>query len=278
MLADAVAPRHAADRAKRADSIGVKAGAGPMDDKIMLVTGGSRGIGAATARMAVARGYDVCVNFQGDAEAAEAVVRDIEAAGRRGLAVKADIGREDEVERLFETLDSELGSLTALVGSAGLTGHHGRLDEVDGDTLRRVVEVNVLGMLYCCRAAVRRMSSRHGGRGGNIVALSSGSSTLGAPDTYVWYAASKGAVDSLVRGLALEVAREGIRVNGVAPGFVRTDIHANAGLPDRLESVPASIPMGYAAEPEEIAEAILWLLSGAAGYVTGEILRVTGGR
>ena len=245
---------------------------------VMLVTGGSRGIGAACARLAAARGYDVCVNYRGDAAAAEAVVRAVEAEGRRGLAVQADVAREDEVERLFETLDKALGPLTALVNNAGLTGHYGRLDAVSGETLRQVVEVNVLGPIYCARAAVRRMSQRHGGRGGGIVNLSSGAATLGSPNTYVWYAASKGAVDSFTKGLALEVAREGIRINAVAPGFIKTEIHASSGMPDRLETTPEVVPMGYPAEPEEVAEAILWLLSEAAGYVTGEVLRVAGGR
>ena len=249
-----------------------------MSGGVMLVTGGSRGIGAATARLAAARGYDVCVNYQSDGEAAAAVVRDVEAAGRRGLAVQADMAEEAQVERLFETLDRELGGLTALVANAGLTGHHGRLDAVSGETLRRVVEVNVLGLMYCARAAVRRLSTRHGGGGGGIVNLSSGAATLGSPDTYVWYAATKGAVDSFTKGLALEVAREGIRVNAVAPGFIKTEIHASSGLPDRMESAPEIIPMGYAALPEEVAEAILWLLSDEAGYVTGETLRVAGGR
>ena len=245
---------------------------------IMLVTGGSRGIGAATARLAAARGYDVCVNYLGNAEAAAAVVAEVEAAGRRGLAVQADMAREDEVERLFETLDRELGSLTALVANAGLTGHYGRLEAVSGDTLRQVIEVNVLGLMYCARAAVRRMSTARGGRGGGIVSLSSGAATLGSPDTYVWYAASKGAVDTLTKGLALEVAKEGIRVNAVAPGFIKTEIHASSGMPERMAGAPDIVPMGYAAEPESVAEAILWLLSEGADYVTGEVLRVAGGR
>ena len=245
---------------------------------IMLVTGGGRGIGAASARLAAAQGYDVCVNYAQDATAAEQVVREVEALGRRGIAVQADVAQEAEVEALFETVDRRLGPLTALVNNAGLTGHFGRHDAVSGETLRRVVEVNVLGLMYCARAAVQRMSSLHGGAGGSIVNLSSGAATLGSPHTYVWYAASKGAVDSFTKGLALEVAREGIRVNAVAPGFIKTEIHASSGMPDRLDSTPDVVPMGYAADPEAVADAILWLLSEQAAYVTGEILRVAGGR
>ena len=242
------------------------------------MTGGGRGIGAACAGLGASRGYDVCVNYAGNEAAALETVRAVEAAGRKGLAIKADVAQEAEVERMFETIDRELGPLTALVNNAGLTGHYSRLDKVDGETLRRVVEVNVLGLIYCARAAVQRMSSAHGGKGGGIVNLSSGAATLGSPHTYVWYAASKGAVDSFTKGLALEVAREGVRVNAVAPGYIKTEIHASSGMPDRLESTPDVVPMGYAAEAEEVAEAILWLLSEQAGYVTGEVLRVAGGR
>ncbi len=246
--------------------------------QVMIVTGGGRGIGAATARMAAARGYAVCVNYLGNAAAAEAVVGDIEKAGGRAIAVQADVASEAEVERLFAAVDRELGPLTALVNNAGLAGRIDRLDAAPGATIRRVIEVNLLGTIWCARAAVQRMSSRHGGRGGAIVNLSSGAATLGSPGNYVWYAASKGAVDSFTIGLAREVAREGIRVNGVAPGFVKTEIHAASGMPDRLETVAPTMPLGRAAEPEEIAETILWLLSPAASYTTGATLRVAGGR
>ena len=245
---------------------------------IVIVTGGGRGIGAATARMAAARGYAVCVNYLGNAKAAEAVVRDIEKAGGRAIAVQADVASEAEVERLFAAVDRELGPLTALVNNAGLAGRIDRLDAAPGATIRQVIEVNLLGTIWCARAAVQRMSSRHGGRGGAIVNLSSGAASLGSPGNYVWYAASKGAVDSFTIGLAREVAREGIRVNGVAPGFVKTEIHADSGMPDRLETVAPTMPLGRAAEPEEIAETILWLLSDAASYTTGATLRVAGGR
>jgi NAD(P)-dependent dehydrogenase (short-subunit alcohol dehydrogenase family) len=244
----------------------------------MVVTGGGRGIGAATARLAAGRGYAVCVNYLGNAEAAEAVVQDIEAAGGGALAVRADVASEAEVERLFETVDRELGPVAALVNNAALAGHIDRLDAASSATVRQVIEVNLLGTIWCARAAIQRMSTRHGGRGGGIVNVSSGAATLGSPGDYVWYAASKGGVDSLTIGLAREVAREGIRVNGVAPGFVKTEIHAASGLPDRLEKEAPCVPLGRAAEPEEIAEAILWLLSPAASYTTGATLRVAGGR
>ena len=246
--------------------------------QVMIVTGGGRGIGAATARLAATRGYAVCVNYLGNAAAAEAVVRDIEGAGGRGIAVQADVAEEAEVARLFETVDRELGQLTALVNNAGIAGRIDRLDAAPSATIRQVIEVNLFGAIWCARAAVRRMSTLHGGRGGGIVNVSSGAASLGSPGNYVWYAAAKGAVDSLTIGLAKEVAREGIRVNGVAPGYVRTEIHADSGMPDRLETEAPTVPIGRAAEPEEIAETILWLLSDAASYTTGATLRVAGGR
>ncbi len=246
--------------------------------QVTIVTGGGRGIGAATARLAGRRGHAVCVNYLGNAKAALAVVRDIEDAGGRALAVRADVAREDEVARLFEAVDRELGTVTALVNNAGIAGTVGRLDEVSGAVLRQVLDTNVLGTLLCGRAAVRRMSTKHGGTGGAIVNVSSGAASIGSPGMYVWYAASKGAVDSLTLGLANEVAREGIRVNGVAPGFTNTGIHAALGLADRLDKIGPTVPLGRAGEPGEIAEAILWLLSEAASYTTGATLRVAGGR
>ncbi len=244
----------------------------------MLVTGGARGIGAATVRLAAARGYAVCVNYLRDKTAAETLVAEIEAAGVRGLAVQSDVASETEVERLFKILDHELGPVTALVNNAGLTGRIARFDEVSGETLRRVMEVNVLGSMYCAQAAVRRMSTRHGGSGGAIVNISSGAVSLGSPGEYVWYAASKGAVDSVTLGLAKEVAGEGIRVNAVAPGMVATEIHAASGDAGRLVRIGNRVPVGQPAAPEEVAEPVLWLLSPAASYVTGAILRVAGGR
>jgi NAD(P)-dependent dehydrogenase (short-subunit alcohol dehydrogenase family) len=248
------------------------------DPQIMIVTGGSRGLGAATARLAARRGYDVCVNYLGNAEGADAVVRDVEAAGQRAIAVQADVAREDEIERLFETVDKELGTVTALINNAGLTGPSSRLDEVETETLRRALDINVLAVMLCSRAAILRMSTKHGGKGGGIVNISSVAASMGSPGDYVWYAATKGAIDSLTIGLANEVAREGIRVNAVAPGLIATDIHIGSNDPDRPVRIGPTIPIGRCGEPEEIAEPILWLLSDAASYTVGAILRVGGGR
>jgi NAD(P)-dependent dehydrogenase (short-subunit alcohol dehydrogenase family) len=245
---------------------------------VLVVTGGGRGIGAATARLAAGRGYDVAVNYHRDEDAAAGVVRDIEAQGRRAIAVQGDVAVEADVKRLFETVDSELGILAVLVNNAGLAGPFSRLDEASAKTMRMVIEVNIMGSLMCAREAVRRMSTRHGGAGGAIVNLSSGAATLGSPGQYVWYAGAKGAIDTITKGLALEVAGEGIRVNAVAPGLIDTEIHAASGLPDRLEQLAPQLPMARAGTPAEIAEAILWLASDAASYVTGEVVRVAGGR
>jgi len=251
----------------------------PMSDAgVLLVTGGGRGIGAATARLAARRGYAVCANYLGNSAAAEALVGEIVAAGGRAIAVQGDVRDEANVERLFARTEADLGPLTALVNNAGLTGLISRLDEAESETLRQVVDVNVIGTLLCSRAAVRRMSTRHGGRGGAIVNVSSGAATLGSPGEYVWYAGAKGAVDSITIGLGRELAGEGIRVNAVAPGMTATEIHAASGDAGRLERIGNAVPLGRPASAEEVAEPILWLLSDAASYVTGAILRVAGGR
>jgi len=247
-------------------------------DKILLITGGSRGIGAATARQAAAEGYSVCISYLRNREAAEAVVRDIEQAGGRAIAVAADVAIEADVVRLFETVDARLGRVTALVNNAGVLERHMRVEEMDAGRLARVLAANVIGSFLCAREAVKRMSSRHGGAGGAIVNLSSAASRLGSPNEYVDYAASKGAIDTFTLGLSKEVAAEGIRVNAVRPGVIYTDIHADGGEPGRVDRVKSAVPMLRGGQPEEVAKAILWLLSDDASYSTGAILDVTGGR
>jgi NAD(P)-dependent dehydrogenase (short-subunit alcohol dehydrogenase family) len=245
-----------------------------MSQNTLLIAGGGRGIGAAASRLAGGRGFDVAVNYASDTAAAGAVVADIKAAGQNAVAVAADMGREDDIARVFATVDRELGPLTHLVYNCGITGTYGRLEAVEPAIIRRVLEVNVLGALLCVRHAISRMSTRHGGRGGSIVLLSSAAATIGSAGEYVWYAASKGAIDSMTLGLARELAGEGIRVNAVAPGLIATDIHP----PGRLDRLAPSTPMGRSGTAEEVAEAILYLLSDAASYVTGTVLRVAGGR
>lgn len=244
---------------------------------VMVVTGGSRGIGAAICRLAAARGYDLCVNYASDRAAAEAVVAEVEAVGRKAVAVQADLAKPEEIAPLFEAA-AELGPLTALVNNAGITGRISRLDAVDIEIIRRTVDLNVTGAILAAREAVLRMSTRHGGRGGGIVNISSVASRLGSPGEYTWYAATKGAIDSFTLGLAKEVAAEGIRVNAVSPGLIDTGIHAAGGNPDRVAQVAPNIPLGRAGTPEEIAQATLWLLSEEASYVTGAILSASGGR
>jgi len=245
---------------------------------VLLVTGGGRGIGAATARLGAARGYSVCIAYLRNEAAAQAVVRDIETAGGRAVAVAADVSREDEVVRLFRHLDSALGPVTALVNNAGVLETQTRVENMDAGRLGRVFAVNVFGSFLCAREAVRRMSTRHGGAGGAIVNVSSAASRLGAPNEYVDYAAAKGAIDTFTIGLAKEVATEGIRVNAVRPGVIRTEIHASGGEPDRVDRVKSAVPMQRGGEAEEVAQAILWLLSDEASYTTGALLDVAGGR
>lgn len=247
-------------------------------EKTILITGGSRGIGAATARLAAGRGYRVAFGYRADHEAARGVVQDIEAAGGRALAIRCDVAEAGSLDALFAEAERGLGPPAVLVNNAGITGPASRLDAADPATVRRVLDVNLTAVILASRLAVRRMSTRHGGAGGCIVNLSSAAATLGSPGEFTWYAASKAAVDTFTLGLAREVARDGIRVNAVAPGLIDTTMHRDTGIPDRLEALVPSIPMERAAAPEEVAEAILWLASDAAGYVTGETLRVAGGR
>lgn len=245
---------------------------------MLLVTGGGRGIGAAIARLAAARGFAVAVNYRHDTNAAEAVVAAIRASGGQAVAIQADVAREPEVLRLFAAAEEALGPIGALVNNAGITGGFARVEEVAAATVEAVLAANVAGPILCAREAVRRMSTRRGGGGGAIVNISSLAARTGGSGEWVHYAASKGAIDSFTIGLAREVAAEGIRVNAVAPGLVSTDIHAAAGAPDRPARLAPAIPMRRAGTPEEIAEAVLWLLSPAASYVTGTILEVGGGR
>ena len=249
-----------------------------MTDPIAIVTGGSRGIGAAAAIGLAEDGYDVAITYLGEAERAAEVVRSIEGKGRRGLAVQADCGIEGDILRLFETVDDDLGTLDLLVANAGITGRFCRVDETDFELLRKVMDVNVIGVFICNREAVKRMSGAHGGTGGVIVNISSIAAGLGSPGECVHYAASKGAVESLTLGLAKEVAREGVRVCCVAPGLTETEIHARQSRPDRTERIGPNIPLGRAAEPTEIAAAIRWLAQPEASYAVATILPVTGGR
>ncbi len=245
---------------------------------ILLVTGGSRGIGAATARLAAARGYAVCLSYRSNAAAADAVVADIERAGGEAIAVAADVASEADVLRLFETVDTRLGRLSALVNNAGILEQQTTVLKMDAGRLQRVLATNVIGAFLCAREAVRRMSTRHGGKGGAIVNVSSMASRLGSPGEYVDYAASKGAIDSMTIGLAREVAAEDIRVNAVRPGVIYTDIHASGGEPGRVDRVKSAVPMQRGGTAEEVARAILWLLSDEASYTTGAFIDVSGGR
>jgi NAD(P)-dependent dehydrogenase (short-subunit alcohol dehydrogenase family) len=249
-----------------------------MQDKIAIVTGGSRGIGAATALLAAERGYAVCVNYVHDKAAAEAVVRSIEEKGGRAIAVAADVSAEADVLRLFETIDKQLGRLTALVNNAGILAPQMRVDEMDAARLNRIFATNITGSFLCAREAVRRMSTRHGGSGGAIVNLSSAAARLGSPGEYVDYAASKGAIDTMTIGLAKEVAAEGIRVNAVRPGIIDTEIHASGGEPGRVERVKGAIPMKRGGTAMEVANVIMWLLSEEASYATGALIDIAGGR
>ena len=247
-------------------------------NKVLLVTGGSRGIGAATARLAARQGWAVAVNYTAHSLAADEVVREIRAAGGTAMAVQADVADEAQVLRMYEQLDAKFGRLTGLVNNAGVVDVTARVEDMSVARWRRMFDINVIGSLICAREAVRRMSTKHGGTGGSIVNLSSAAARLGAPGQYVDYAAAKGAIDAFTIGLAKEVGADGIRVNAVRPGLIDTDIHASGGLPNRVKDLQHMVPMGRGGSAEEVAEAIVWLLSDAASYTTMSLLEVSGAR
>ncbi len=244
----------------------------------LLITGGSRGIGAATALLAAQRGYAVAVNYTANSLAADEIVRQIRAQGGNAMAVQADVGDEAQVMAMFQKIDAKLGRLTALVNNAGVVDVAARVDEMSVARLKRMFDINVVGSFVCAREAVKRMSTRFGGSGGAIVNVSSAAARLGGAGQYVDYAASKGAIDTLTIGLSKEVALEGIRVNAVRPGIIETDIHASGGQPDRARQMAPLVPMQRAGSAEEVAQAIVWLLSDESSYTTGTLLDVTGGR
>jgi NAD(P)-dependent dehydrogenase (short-subunit alcohol dehydrogenase family) len=246
--------------------------------EVLLVTGGSRGLGAAVALLAAARGYAVAVNYASNAKAADEVVRAIGSQGGLAIALQADVAREDDILAMFAAVDRQLGPLTALVNNAGVVDMTARVDEMSVARLKRMFDINVIGAIVCAREAVRRMSTKHGGAGGAIVNVSSAASRLGSPGQYVDYAAAKGAIDAFTLGLAKEVAGEGIRVNAVRPGLIETDIHASGGIPDRVRQLQHLVPMQRGGSPAEVAQAILWLLSPEASYTTMSLIDVSGGR
>ena len=246
--------------------------------RVILITGGSRGVGAATARLAAAQDYDVAISFVSNAAAADAVAADIRALGRRALAVQADNANPEQLARLFEAVDRELGQVYVLVNNAAIIAHQSRFEDIEYVRMSRVFAVNAIGPMLCAQLAAKRMSTRHGGHGGVIVNISSASARLGSPNEYIDYAASKGALETFTIGFAKEVARENIRVNCVRPGHIYTEMHASGGEPGRVDRVKDSIPMGRGGRPEEVARAILWLASSEASFVTGTFLDVTGGK
>ena len=246
--------------------------------RTLVITGGSRGIGAAVARLAGIRGYFVALSFLGNEAAAHGVVKEIRSSGGSAVAIRGDVALEADIIRLFQEAEQQLGPICGLVNNAGVTGGFSRVEALEASSLARVLTTNVAGTILCAREAVKRMSTRHGGHGGVIVNISSLAARIGGAGEWVHYAASKGAVDTFTVGLAREVAAEGVRVNAVAPGLIATDIHAANGTPDRLERLRPTIPLGRAGSPAEVAEGVLWLLSDAASYITGTILEIGGGR
>jgi NAD(P)-dependent dehydrogenase (short-subunit alcohol dehydrogenase family) len=245
---------------------------------LILITGGGRGVGAATARLAAAQGYDVAISFMSNEAAACAVAADVEAAGRRALPVRADSADPEQVAQLFAAIDQMFGRIDVLVNNAAIIAQQSRLEDIGFERMRRMFAVNAIGPILCAQQAAKRMSYRHGGRGGSVINISSASARLGSPNEYVDYAASKGALETFTTGFAKEVAREGIRVNCIRPGHIYTEMHASGGEPGRVDRVRDSIPMGRGGQPEEVARAILWLASTDASFTTGTFLDVTGGK
>ncbi|CAB3629020.1 SDR family oxidoreductase [Achromobacter dolens] len=245
---------------------------------VILITGGSRGVGAATARLAAAQGYDVAISYVSNEVAARAVVADVQALGRRALAVRADSADPQQVAHLFAAIDQAFGRLDVLVNNAAIIARQSRVEDLTFERMQRVFAVNAIGPMLCAQQAARRMSQRHNGRGGAIINVSSGAARLGSPNEYVDYAASKGALESFTIGFSKEVAREGIRVNVVRPGHIYTEMHASGGEPGRVDRIKDTVPMGRGGQPEEVARAILWLAGAEASYVTGTFVDVTGGK
>jgi NAD(P)-dependent dehydrogenase (short-subunit alcohol dehydrogenase family) len=249
-----------------------------MSAPVILITGGSRGVGAATARLAAERGYDVAISYVSDEAAAHAVANDVKAAGRRALAIRADSADPEQVAALFNAIDREFGRLDVLVNNAAILGPQSSLEDLDFARIQRIFAVNAIGPMLCSQQAIKRMSHRHSGHGGAVINISSGAARLGSPNEYVDYAASKGALESFTIGFAKEVARDGIRVNCIRPGHIYTDMHASGGEPGRVDRVKDSIPMGRGGQPVEVARAIMWLASDEASFITGTFLDVTGGK
>lgn len=246
-------------------------------EKIVIVTGASRGIGAATARLFAQKGYSVCINYLNDDDAAELLKNEIQKFHVKCITVKADVSKSSEVQRLFDTVDKKLGCLSVLVNNVGILKKQCRFEEIDEQRFSQVLTTNVMSCFLCSKQAVKRMSRQYGGMGGSIVSVSSGAAKSGSPNEYVDYAASKGAIDSMTKGLAMEVAAEGIRVNGVRPGLIHTDIHATGGEPNRIDRLKLKIPMQRGGEPAEVAEAIYWLASDKSSFATGSVIDIAGG-
>ncbi|WP_455825139.1 SDR family oxidoreductase [Pseudomonas graminis] len=245
---------------------------------LILITGGSRGVGAATARLAAAQGYDVAISYVANEAAALGVVADVQSLGRRGLAIRADSADPEQLVQLFAAIDDAFGRIDVLVNNAAIIAPQSRFENIDVTRMQRIFAINAIGPMLCAQHAVKRMSTRHGGKGGSVINLSSGAARLGSPNEYVDYAASKGALESFTIGLSKEVAREGIRVNCIRPGHIYTDMHASGGEPGRVDRVKESIPLGRGGQPEEVARAIVWLAGEEASFITGTFLDVTGGK